>query len=315
MSIQLKLLRGERRSGLLLVATALAIAAWTAGALAQQRPSFSGSWKPLVDQAAQDRVVQNNSGWTEYSATTTVAAEPMPLSVTQDDKTLTVAFDFDGPVKIVYNLDGSASTNRFTFRGVTTELRSTAKWSGANLLIVTAVMREGQRTEVSETWSLDAAGTLVVDRTSRGDRPPVTTKTTYKKAALQTSGPTVSAIELDGGGSAFLIKATNETSRRIAVTADGRCRMRLDGDDEKSGSGGSSGAHEVAPGDTWQEIVRLVTWSPDPTGRRPANPRRDTVWAYREIQVSLASGDHVIQVSCGGEWSSKMAFHWKGLPQ
>ena len=125
--------------------------------------------------------------------------------------------------------------------------------------------------------------------------------------------PTATEIQLDGGGSAFLIKVSIGANQWATITPEGTCRMRLDGEPEVSpaNTGGSGTIHSVGAGGSWQEIIRLVTWPRDPTGRRPPNPRRDTVWAYREIQVNLSAGPHQIEFSChNSEWSDKLTFTW-----
>jgi hypothetical protein len=124
--------------------------------------------------------------------------------------------------------------------------------------------------------------------------------------------PQVSPFPIDGGGAAFLIKVTNTTSGPLTVLADGRCRMRLDGGAREADWGGSGGAHTAAPGESWQELVKLVPWPHAQGGRRPASPYADraTVWAYREVHADLTSGDHTIAFTCGGDWSDGLHFQW-----
>jgi len=133
---------------------------------------------------------------------------------------------------------------------------------------------------------------------------------TGRPPQVQDLKPEIAPFHLEGGGATFLIKTKNTRSNTLKVNADGLCRMRLDGTPESELAGGSGGVLDVAPGETWQELVTLVTWPRKPTGRRPANPQRDTVWAYREVQVRLTSGWHAIDFRCGGEWSDKTSFIW-----
>ncbi len=57
-----------------------------------------------------------------------------------------------------------------------------AKWDGAKLVIATTVTREGQASDSTQTWSLDASGNLIIESRAGGQNsPPVTRKTTYKK--------------------------------------------------------------------------------------------------------------------------------------
>jgi hypothetical protein len=105
----------------------LALAALTAGTLAQSKPSFAGHWTVVIDTAAQSATARANPGWT------------------------------DG-----YRWYG----------GITVPA-----------VLTTTVTRDGERTDSTATWSLDAAGNLIIESTSGGrTEPPRTTKMTYKKA-------------------------------------------------------------------------------------------------------------------------------------
>jgi hypothetical protein len=68
----------------------------------------------------------------------------------------------------------------------------------------------------------------------------------------------------------------------------------------------------VAQGASWQELVKLVPWPHAQGGRVPANPYSDrvTVLTYREVHADLASGDHTIAFTCGGDWSDALHFQW-----
>ena len=67
-------------------------------------------------------------------------------------------------------------------RGGEVETKSTAKWDGSKLTIVTKTPApDGSVREATQTWSLEG-GNLVVESTRPGrDGSPMTTKTTYKK--------------------------------------------------------------------------------------------------------------------------------------
>jgi len=167
-------------------ASSFAVVLLTAGVLAQARPSFAGRWVGVVGPAPQDAARHVNPGWTDgyrwYPGTIMVPAEPIPLTIVQDERTLTVT-TVTPASKIVYNLDGSASRNWITMEKVTVELSSTVKWTNNKLVITTTITRDGERRDSTATWSLDAAGSLVIESTSGGrTEPPVTTKMTYKKA-------------------------------------------------------------------------------------------------------------------------------------
>jgi hypothetical protein len=88
--------------------------------------------------------------------------------------------------------------------------------------------------------------------------------------------------------------------------------MRLDGGAREPDWGWTGGVHSTMPGASWQELVKLVPW-PHYYGRRPANPYADRANAlsYREVHADLASGDHTIAFTCGGEWSEDLHFQSK----
>ncbi len=127
-------------------------------AFAQGKPNFSGKWTP--EQAAAGGGGRGMAG---------------PMTVTQDDKTLTVERSMGGnTMKAVYNLDGSESKNSMMGRGgETMEQVSTAKWDGSKLAITTKTANG----ESTQTWSLSSDGKLQIER--QGRQGPVTT--TYTK--------------------------------------------------------------------------------------------------------------------------------------
>jgi hypothetical protein len=125
--------------------------------------------------------------------------------------------------------------------------------------------------------------------------------------------PQVVPFALDGGGAAFLITVANTTAGTLSLTANGFCRMKLDGNAEGPDHGGSSGIRAVAPGASWREILRLVTWPRDPSGRRPQNPRPDAAFVYREKDAAdLPPGLHTLTFTCGGDSSDTLSFNWSG---
>ena len=124
--------------------------------------------------------------------------------------------------------------------------------------------------------------------------------------------PLVAPARLDGGGTAFLVTATNFTLAPIRILPDGLCRMRIDGSPEAVAGGGSGGAQSVAPGETWRELVKLVSTPRDPSGRRPPNPQPFMASIYREVHVQLSPGSHAIEFNCGRDWSDQIRFDWPG---
>jgi hypothetical protein len=148
------------------LAVALAITGYA------QKPDFSGVWTP--DAAAAPA---GGGGGGRGMA-------PGPMTVTQKGDTLTIERSMgDNKVSSTYKLDGTESVNKMMGRGgAEVETKSTAKWDGSKLTIVTKqAAPDGTVRESSQTWSLEG-GNLVVDSTRPGrDGNPMTTKTTYKK--------------------------------------------------------------------------------------------------------------------------------------
>ena len=156
----------------------LALTAVLAVALAvtgyAQKPDFSGVWTP--DAAAAAPAGGGGGGGRGMA--------PGPMSVKQTADTLTIERTA-GENKIVstYKLDGTESVNKMAGRGgAEIETKSTAKWDGSKLTIVTKqAAPDGSVRESSQSWSLEG-GNLVVESTRTGrEGTPVTAKTTYKK--------------------------------------------------------------------------------------------------------------------------------------
>jgi hypothetical protein len=150
-----------------ILAVALAITGYA------QKPDFSGVWTP--DAAAAAPAAGGGGGGRGMAAG--------PMSVTQKGDTLTIERTMgDNKVSSVYKLDGSESVNKQMGRGGEIETKSTAKWDGSKLTIVTKTpAQDGTVREATQTWSLEG-GNLVIDSTRPGrDGSPMTTKTTYKK--------------------------------------------------------------------------------------------------------------------------------------
>ena len=134
-----------------------------------QKPDFSGVWTP---DAAAAPAGGGGRG---------MAAGPM--TVTQKGDSLVIERTMgDNKVSSTYKLDGTESVNKMMGRGGEVETKSTAKWDGSKLTIVTKqAAPDGSVRESSQTWSLEG-GNLVVESTRQGrDGSPMTTKTTYKK--------------------------------------------------------------------------------------------------------------------------------------
>ena len=145
-------------------------------------PVFSGRWTADAPPAAARGDM--GSGWGS------------PLTITQDAAKLTVEYaffsrgDMQPPLKFVYTLDRSKTTNSVMMgRGIQTQSSSTA-WKGDSLVITTIHTFIDPGTgkpataEVTQTLTLESPTTLVVETTRAGvlGGLPSTTKTMYRKA-------------------------------------------------------------------------------------------------------------------------------------
>ncbi len=123
-------------------------------AFAQGKPDFSGTWTPQAP-AAGGGGGRGSGG---------------PMTVTQNDKTLTVERSMGGnTMKTVYNLDGTESKNEQMGRGGTpTTSTSTVKWDGAKLVITTKSEGPNGPVERTQTWSMTADGNLQIEQPGQG---------------------------------------------------------------------------------------------------------------------------------------------------
>jgi hypothetical protein len=159
----------------------LALTAVLAVALAvtgyAQKPDFSGTWTPDTSAATPPAGGGGGGGGRGGGM-----AGPMVVKQTGD--TLTIERTA-GENKIVstYKLDGTESVNKMMGRGgAEVETKSTAKWDGSKLTVVTKqAAQDGTVRESSQSWWLEG-GNLVVESTRTGrEGAPVTAKTVYKK--------------------------------------------------------------------------------------------------------------------------------------
>ena len=155
---------------------ALLFVAFAADAWAQAKSSFAGKWTLVPDANAAGGGGGRGRGMGGFGGL------GQGGSVEQNDKTLTVTTTTQmGEVKSVYNLDGSESKNSINMQGNSIDRVSKAKWDGAKLVIVTTTNFQGNPIETTQTWSLDATGSLIIESTSNFQGTPTTTKMTYKK--------------------------------------------------------------------------------------------------------------------------------------
>jgi len=154
------------------LAVALAVTSYA------QKADFSGVWTPDAPAAAAAAPAGGGGGGGGMRG----GGMAGPMTVKQTATELTTERTA-GENKIVatYKLDGSESVNKMMGRGGEVETKSTAKWDGSKLTIVTKqAAQDGTVRESSQTWSLEG-GNLVIESTRTGPNGPVTAKTTYKK--------------------------------------------------------------------------------------------------------------------------------------
>ena len=150
-----------------IVSILVAVAASSAVAGAQDKPSFAGTWK-LTEPAQPDMFT------------------PSQLVVAQDATVLTLtATSQMGEFKTVYKLDGSAGRSPIDFNGQTIDRETKATWDGNKLALSTKSEMNGQTIEFKNVLSLNADGALLVESTYpdfQNGGAPITTKATYKKS-------------------------------------------------------------------------------------------------------------------------------------
>jgi hypothetical protein len=160
----------------------LALTAVLAVALAvtgyAQKPDFSGTWTPDTSAATSTATTTGGGGGGGRGMA------PGPMVVKQTGDTLTIERTAgENKITSTYKLDGTESVNKMMGRGgAEVETKSTAKWDGSKLTVVTKqAAPDGSVRESSQSWWLEG-GNLVVESTRTGrEGAPVTAKTLYKK--------------------------------------------------------------------------------------------------------------------------------------
>ena len=144
----------------------LALAAFSAVAAAQDKPTFAGTWK-LTDPAQPEMFT------------------PSQLVITQNATELTITSTGQmGEFKTTFKLDGTPGRSPLDFNGQTIDRQTKATWTGSKLALSTASEMGGQTIEFKNVLSLTADGALLYESTFpdfQGGGGPVTTKATYKK--------------------------------------------------------------------------------------------------------------------------------------
>jgi hypothetical protein len=143
-----------------------------AGAFAQAKPDFSGSWN--YNQGKSSPGTSGNAPDLPFWSEITVKQSPTELNVASS----TVR---QVPVTVVYKLDGS--TVKVNAPGGITETAS-AKLDGANVVITTkrsfASPAGDMVVEFKETWSVSGS-VLTIEKTRTQEGDSVTLKAVYDK--------------------------------------------------------------------------------------------------------------------------------------
>jgi hypothetical protein len=140
-------------------------------ARAQSKPDFSGTW--TMDAAKSDPPPQGRGGGGGGGGSQTIKQSGTELSVQTEGR--------QGPQTMTYKLDGSASTNKVMGRGGEQEVKSTAKWDGATLVIETTRDVQGMSITTKETRKMDGA-TMVVETATNTPQGEVKRKTVWNKS-------------------------------------------------------------------------------------------------------------------------------------
>jgi hypothetical protein len=149
------------------VLSAAAVVLWTVGALAQAKPSFTGSWTPDAEKNPAPAAGGGGGGR---------GGGARPMTIKQDMATFTIERQGqNGPTSLTYKLDGS-TMEVTTGRG---QAKATAKWDGNNIVVEQVTETAGTTKNV---YSIEGAW-LVQTTTApgRAGGEPTTTKTYYKK--------------------------------------------------------------------------------------------------------------------------------------
>ena len=140
-----------------------------------QKPDFSGVWTPEAPAAGAPAGGGGGGGGRGMA--------PGPITVTQKADSLVIERSMgENKITQTFKLDGTESVNKQMGRGGEVEIKSTAKWDGSKLTIVSKQPApDGTVRETTNTYSLEG-GNLVVETTRQGrEGAPMTAKTVYKK--------------------------------------------------------------------------------------------------------------------------------------
>jgi hypothetical protein len=142
-----------------IVSILLAVAAFSAVAGAQDKPSFVGTWK-LAGEAADQFT-------------------PSTIVITQDGTNLVVVTSGQmGEFRTTYKLDGTAGPSSLDFQGNTIDRTTKMTWNEKKLTLTASSDMGGQAFEIKSVVSAAADGTMIVEttfpisRAAAGRSPP-----------------------------------------------------------------------------------------------------------------------------------------------
>jgi len=156
---------------------------WATGVSAQDKPDFNGKWTRDAEKTAASNADAGGGGGGGGGGGRGGRGGGMdqgPMTLTVDATSLTRESEGpNGPVKLVYKLDGSEQTVSMG-RG---EAKAKAKWEGATIVIETTRQSQDGTPITSKAVYAIEGDWLVISNTQpgRGGGEPRTMKTYYKK--------------------------------------------------------------------------------------------------------------------------------------
>jgi len=163
----------------LALVTALAVVL-AIGVMAQGKTDFSGAWKRDATRSDAPQAGRGGPGGGGGAP-----AGDVTVTIAQTAADITIERKMgENAQKSVYKLDGSESVNPSPRGG---DVKSKAKWEGANLVIESTQTMSMGGNEVTitskEIWTLGTDGAITVGTTRTTPRGEMTSKTVYTKIA------------------------------------------------------------------------------------------------------------------------------------
>jgi hypothetical protein len=131
-----------------MIRVTLLAALLAAAAFAQSQPNFSGTWKVNVAKSDYGMLPppESRTDVIEHSGDTVKDKISAVNQQGKQDYTLT------------FKTDGSETVNKVADR----EMKVTAKWDGAALVVTTKLSLQGADIEIKSNWTLSADGATIV---------------------------------------------------------------------------------------------------------------------------------------------------------